>query len=89
MPRLTAHFTGRVQGVGFRATTTHIAQRFAVTGTVENLPDGRVRLVAEGEAKELDAFLRDLQHAMSRYLRHTDTATGPATGAFDGFRIRY
>ncbi|MBL8829940.1 MAG: acylphosphatase, partial [Planctomycetaceae bacterium] len=41
-------FHGRVQGVGFRVTTRSIAQRFAVTGWVRNLPDGSVELLAEG-----------------------------------------
>jgi len=89
MPRITAHFTGRVQGVGFRATTAHIAQRHDVTGTVENLPDGRVRLVAEGEQPELDAFLRDVQQAMARYIQNTTTDTDNATGEFPDFHIKH
>ncbi|NBC10157.1 MAG: acylphosphatase [Planctomycetes bacterium] len=89
MPRITAHFTGHVQGVGFRATTDHVARRHDVTGTVENLPDGRVRLVAEGEQKELDAFLRDVQQAMARYIQHTTTDPDSATGEFPDFRIKH
>ena len=42
------YFSGHVQGVGFRYTTRSVASRFAVTGYVRNLPDGRVELVAEG-----------------------------------------
>jgi len=89
MPRITAHFTGRVQGVGFRATADSIADRHDVTGTVENLPDGRVRLVAEGEQPELDAFLQDVGQAMARYIQHTTTDTAPATGQFPNFRIKH
>ena len=42
-------YEGRVQGVGFRYTTKSVANGFEVTGTVRNLTDGRVELVAEGE----------------------------------------
>ena len=46
--RLEAHFSGRVQGVGFRYLTRQLAQGFAVTGQVRNLPDGQVQVIAEG-----------------------------------------
>lgn len=81
MQRLTAHFTGRVQGVGFRYTTVNVARRFAVAGYVTNLPDGRVELVAEGDAKELKAFLAAVQDAMGRNITDTRSDTGAATGA--------
>lgn len=54
--RRRLHVTGRVQGVGFRATTRHLASGFAVRGYVRNLPDGSVEVVAEGEPGELDRF---------------------------------
>ena len=41
-------YSGRVQGVGFRYTAKTVAAGFEITGTVRNLPDGRVELVAEG-----------------------------------------
>ena len=46
--RRIVHYTGRVQGVGFRFTTCRLAESFAVAGRVKNLPDGRVRVVVEG-----------------------------------------
>ena len=36
------YYTGRVQGVGFRYSTKRIASGYDVTGSVKNLPDGRV-----------------------------------------------
>ena len=42
-------FRGRVQGVGFRATTASIARRHPVVGYVKNMPDGAVELIAEAE----------------------------------------
>jgi acylphosphatase len=54
--RLEIWYSGRVQGVGFRHTTRTVAAGFDVTGTVRNLPDGRVHLLAEGAEEELRAF---------------------------------
>ena len=50
-------YRGRVQGVGFRATTAAIAGRFRVTGFVRNLSDGSVELVVEGELGPVEDFL--------------------------------
>src|SRR5579859_5139508 len=51
------HYSGRVQGVGFRLGTTAIARKYAVTGWVKNLKDGRVQLLAEGSEDEVKKFL--------------------------------
>ncbi len=57
MKRVLVYYSGRVQGVGFRATVRQVACGYDVTGMVRNLPDGRVELIAEGAKKELEAFL--------------------------------
>src|SRR5688572_25939207 len=59
--RSTVLYSGRVQGVGFRYTTRSIARKYQVSGFVRNLPDGRVELVAEGAAHELEAFLGEVR----------------------------
>lgn len=41
---------GRVQGVGFRYTTQHEAQRLGLTGYAKNMDDGSVEVVACGES---------------------------------------
>lgn len=81
-------FRGRVQGVGFRATARHIAQRFAVVGYVENQPDGSVYLVAEGEPAELQQFRAALTHQMGSLIGSLDEQTGLARGEFFVFSIR-
>lgn len=50
------YYEGRVQGVGFRYTLRQIANGFDVTGTVRNLPDGRVELCVSGDAREVADF---------------------------------
>lgn len=52
---------GRVQGVGFRASCGREATRLGLAGSVRNLPDGSVEVVAEGPADavaELIAWCR-------------------------------
>jgi len=83
------HYSGRVQGVGFRWTVQNLAAGFAVTGYVRNLADGRVELVAEGPSSEIDGLLDAVQRQMGRHIRDVHQDTRPVTGKFDGFGIRY
>ncbi len=85
--RRTIHFSGSVQGVGFRYTTQTVAARFPVTGHVRNLPDGRVALVAEGLADDLSRFQRAIDEALGSHITDVSVADGTATGEFDSFRI--
>lgn len=81
-------YGGRVQGVGFRYTTCEIAERFQVSGYVQNLPDGCVRLVAEGEAGELQRFLDAVAAELERYIANVQSRSGHATGEFADFQIK-
>jgi acylphosphatase len=85
---MTVCYSGHVQGVGFRYTVRSVALGFDVTGTVRNLPDGRVELVTEGEKPELEAFRRAIQDSeVGGLVRHEDVAWGTAEGLFRGFEI--
>lgn len=81
-------FSGMVQGVGFRYTTRRIAQPFAVTGFVQNLADGRVQVVAEGLAEEIDRFLAAIDSELGHYVTHVDRRSLPPSGQSDRFEIR-
>lgn len=86
--RREAYYSGRVQGVGFRYTVRSLAARFEVSGFVRNLADGRVHLVLEGPPEEVGGLLDAIQREMGRHIRDVRQETQPATGEFDGFRIR-
>ncbi len=49
MIRLTAHISGRVQKVGYRARVVALAEDMGLAGFVQNLPDGRVEVVADSD----------------------------------------
>jgi acylphosphatase len=49
---------GKVQGVFFRASTREQALKLGLRGYAKNLPDGRVEVLAQGEAPALDALQR-------------------------------
>ena len=49
---------GKVQGVFFRASTREQAVKLGLSGYAKNLPDGRVEVLAEGDASALDALER-------------------------------
>jgi acylphosphatase len=87
--RRQVYYSGRVQGVGFRYTAREIAQQFAVAGYVENLGDGRVELVVEGETAEIDRFLAELRASMRRNIQGEQPQVWPSTGEFSGFSIRH
>ena len=87
--RRTVLYAGTVQGVGFRFTAERVARRFSVGGSVRNLPDGRVEVVAEGTGGELAGFLAALEDAMSGYIRDRQVAETPGTGGYAGFTIRF
>lgn len=87
--RRVIHFSGRVQGVGFRYTTRNIALRYDVSGYVRNLPDGRVELVMEGPDGEMEQVVNELRRKMNGFIRRIDSDTTPATGEFEHFSIKH
>ena len=86
--RLHVYYQGRVQGVGFRWAVREVATGFDVTGWVQNLSDGRVELVAEGDRLELQAFQDAIPKAgLRRFVRAATEDWSSGTGEFRGFEI--
>lgn len=86
--RWEVFFEGRVQGVGFRYQTTGVAKGFEVTGTVENLPDGRVRMVAEGKTPDVEAFVAAVEDELGDYIRRSEHRKGEGPRQHTTFAIR-
>jgi acylphosphatase len=86
--RLTILYSGNVQGVGFRYAAREVAEGFDVCGTVRNLPDGRVELVAEGDMRELESFRQAIRESgVGSLIRNEVFQTTPPRGEFKGFQI--
>lgn len=68
--RLSALVSGEVQGVGFRAFVRRLALDLGVSGYAENLSDGRLEVIAEGEREALAVLL----HQLHRGPAHAEVA---------------
>ena len=90
--KIRAHvfIAGKVQGVYFRQNTRIVANRHKVTGWVQNLRDGRVETVLEGNEMDVSELIEwfyagppkakvdDVQIKYEVYI-----------GEFQGFKVNY
>jgi acylphosphatase len=86
MNRLTAYVSGNVQKVGYRKRIIDIARAFGLKGMIENLDDGRVKIIAEGDEEKLKWF----EHAIEIkntliQVSNVEKAYNPAGGEFAKF----
>jgi acylphosphatase len=89
MIRRRSHFSGRVQGVGFRYTVQAVAKSFpSLHGYVRNLPDGRVELSVEGDEAEIAGLLERIDQKMEGFIKNRDDFDSPPTGEYEDFSIR-
>jgi acylphosphatase len=86
MQTIQLFVSGRVQGVGFRACVRRIALGMNINGTVMNLPDGRVQIIASGESIILEKFLSMLYGCSRAIIRDIQTIEINFQ-QFDGFTI--
>jgi acylphosphatase len=86
--RLDATVRGRVQGVGYRVFALREAMALGLDGSVANLGDGGVRVVAEGSRRELETLLAILREGPpAGWVDDVITSWEPARGIARGFRI--
>jgi len=86
MRRLTAYVSGKVQEVGYRGRVVDMANELGLKGTIGNLKDGRVKIIAEGDDDNLRLFESaiDIKNALV-FVSRIDKEYSPARGEFDGF----
>jgi len=84
--KLTAFVSGKVQEVGYRGRIVDIANAFGLKGMIENLKDGRVKIIAEGEDEKLKWFeyAIDIKNTLI-YVSSIETKYSPAINEFDNF----
>jgi acylphosphatase len=86
--RVTVLYSGQVQGVGFRYTVCELARGFDVCGTVRNLADGRVELIAEGLSEELTVFMQAIRDSgLGPLIRDEATDWSGPGAAMRGFQV--
>jgi len=87
---LNVVFAGTVQGVGFRRFVKNIADEMGVKGYVKNLPDGTVEVVAEGDEKLLEEFLKRIEVGPPlAEITHMAYEFINKEGGFEKFEIEY
>ncbi len=88
MKSIDVTVSGRVQAVGFRAFTRRSAIMLGVRGYVENLDDGRVHAVFEGEDYQVEKLIELIRQG-PRMSQVRDVKVKPAIRAgYDGFDVR-
>ncbi len=92
MSKIRAHLIieGRVQGVFFRAYTQEEAQKRTLTGWVENLYDGRVEAIFEGEENDVQSMIKWC-HTGPPHAAVTDVSVGieEYQGEYAGFSVKF
>ena len=80
---------GVVQGVGYRYIVRYLAVTHHLTGYVENLPDGGVRIIAEGREEDLEKFMEEIRIDRPPIkVEHIEVKKGKPTRRYRTFKIR-
>ncbi|HVZ56206.1 MAG TPA: acylphosphatase [Chitinophagaceae bacterium] len=79
--------TGKVQGVFYRQSTREKARELGLTGTVRNLPDGRVEIIATGTQTQLEQLRTWCRQGPPRALVTDIEASPLPLQSFDSFTI--
>lgn len=72
---ISIRVSGKVQGVFYRQTCKEIAREIGVTGSVRNLPDETVEIIATGSEDQLSQLLDWSKH-------------GPPAAAVENIKVK-
>lgn len=88
MPRARVTYSGKVQGVWFRANSQKKAVELSLGGWVRNLPDGKVECVVEGSLEKIREFIgwNETEQPFAR-VNNVQIEWMDDTGEFTEFRI--
>jgi len=91
MIRATITITGDVQETGYRAFVRDTARKLGLVGFIESLPDGRLKVVCEGEKERIEDLIdtikigNEITEVEDMYVKYEDS-TGEFKGK--GFDVR-
>src|SRR3972149_7696812 len=60
MKRVTLYISGKVQQVNYRSKVISVAEKYNIKGNVQNLSNGNVKVIAEGQEKDIERFIHDI-----------------------------
>lgn len=81
---------GKVQGVGYRFYATRVARRLGLKGWIQNLRDGSVEALVEGEPTAIDEWIDDVREG-PRYAEVTqiDQEVREYSGKLGDFDVKF
>lgn len=88
--QLKAIITGRVQLVMYRDFAQRKARKLGLVGTVQNLKDGSVEVIVEGDENVLNEYIKYLNKgSILSKVKNIRIVWAEATGNFSDFLIVY
>lgn len=86
MIRAILYISGNVQHANYRSKVVSIAKKYNVTGNVQNLSNGNVKIIAEGHEKDVEKFIQDI-NIKNTLINVTDLKKefSTPTGEYEGF----
>ena len=80
--------SGKVRKRGFRTIIEEKALEFGVVGTVENMPDGRVKIVCEAEREVVEKFIKSIS-IRERFIgvKEIEKKFSKPSGEFHDFKV--
>lgn len=88
MKKYEIFVSGRIQGVGYRYFAYYKAKTLGIKGSVKNLRDGRVKVIAIGENSK--KFIEELRKGpMMSHVSDIQINELSATEEYDEFMVDY
>lgn len=82
------HITGNVQGVGLRYSVYQKAYSLNVKGYAENLYDGSVEVVAEGEEESIEELIKFIKTGLRwAHVDNIEEKWVEYKGEYNGFEV--
>ena len=81
---------GIVQGVGYRYFCCRLAIDLKLSGWVQNLPDGSVKSLVEGDSEAIEVYYKELKEGpSSSEVSHAEILWLDGVSKYKEFEIKY